>query len=154
MQTIVYNQLDKYREYNSLLNDCLKYVTINEQAKLRLRLYKQLLINRENEIQEMKEKLSEAEKTFKEIEFDYRPLKQEAIKAYNEAKVLTNDLSPQDEDFKPINRTFAKLPLTIEEIDKEIAVAQTKMFCMKQSVDAENVKYQRQSRLIIIIDFL
>ncbi|XP_035736266.1 structural maintenance of chromosomes protein 5-like [Vespa mandarinia] len=139
IQTIVHNQLDKYREYNSLLKDCLKYVTINEQAKLKLYLYKQLLITRENENQELKEKLSEAEKTFKEIELDYKPLKQEAIKAYNEAKDLTNGLSPQDEEFKPINQTFAKLPLTIEEIDKEIAVAQTKVFCMKQNVDAENI---------------
>lgn len=124
----------------------MKYVTINEQAKLKLYLYKQILITRENEIQELKEELSEAEKTFKEIELDYKPLKQEAMKAYNEAKDLTNGLSPQDEEFKPINQTFAKLPLTIEEIDKEIAIAQTKVFCMKQNVDAENVKYQRQSR--------
>ncbi|XP_015177763.1 PREDICTED: structural maintenance of chromosomes protein 5 [Polistes dominula] len=139
IQDIVKKQLDKYKEYNSLLEDRWKYERIIEQAKLALHLYKMSLLNQENDIQDLKQELLEADKTFKELELQYRPLKQEAIKVFNEAKELTNGLSPQDEKFKPINQIFSKLPLTIEEIDKEIAVAQTKVFCMKQNVDAENI---------------
>ncbi|KAI4489641.1 hypothetical protein M0802_010900 [Mischocyttarus mexicanus] len=139
IQEIVIKQLDKYKEYNSLLEDCLQYTIITEQAMVALHLYKQILLNKENDTQELKEELSEAEITFKKFDVEYIPLKQEAIKAFNEAKDLTNGLSPQDEKFKSINQAFSKLPPTIEEIDKEIAVAQTKVFCMKQNVDAENI---------------
>ncbi|KAK2582225.1 hypothetical protein KPH14_004573 [Odynerus spinipes] len=139
IQTIICKQLDKYREYNSVLEDSFKYAAINEQAKLMLYLYKRLLITKENRTLFLKEKLTVAEQQFEEIELEYKPLKQEALKAYNEAKDLTNGLSPQDNEFKPINNAFSKLPLTIEEIDKEIAVAQTKIFCMRQDIDAENI---------------
>ncbi|KAI4478557.1 hypothetical protein M0804_011880 [Polistes exclamans] len=137
IQEIVNKQFDKYKEYNLLLGDCLKYLTIIEQAKLTLHLYKQILLHTENDSHDLKQELESADKTFKELELEYKPLKQEAIKAFNEAKDLTNGISPQDEAFKLINQAFSKLPLTIEEIDKEIAVAQTKVFCMKQSLDAE-----------------
>lgn len=139
IQKIICKQLDKYKQHNSLLENSYKYRLSNEKAKLTLHLYKQLLVTTEYKNQEMKEKLSQAKKKFEEYELEYKPLKQVAMKAFSSAKDLTNGLSPQDEDFAPINHAFSKLPLTIEEIETEIAKAQSKVFCMKQNVDAENI---------------
>jgi len=94
---------------------------------------------KETEADELKNKFITAEKIFKEHDEEFQPLKKEAETLYKEALTSTNNLSPQDDAFKAFNKAFEKLPATIAEINNELNIAQAKVFCMAQNVDAENV---------------
>lgn len=94
---------------------------------------------KENEAEELKDKFIIAERVFKRHDEEFQPLKKEAERLYKEALTSTDNMSPQDDAFKAFNKAFEKLPATIAEINNELNVAQAKVFCMAQNVDAENV---------------
>ena len=98
-----------------------------------------MLRQKQNDSQELRDRCDDAERTFKALEEELRPLKNEVEKLYKEALATTNGLSPQDKGFKPFNNAFEKLPPTIEEIEEDLRTSQAKVFCMTKNDDSENV---------------
>lgn len=139
LQAIIKKQLQMYREYNIILKECFKCVTNNDEVKFALALLQQTLVIKENDVAELKNTLKNTERIFKQHDEEFQPLKREAERLYNEALTSTDNVNPQQDAFKPINKAFEKLPATIAEINKELNISQAKVFCMAKNVDAENV---------------
>ncbi|KAL0107255.1 hypothetical protein PUN28_015650 [Cardiocondyla obscurior] len=139
IKAIINKQLRMYKEYNTVLQECFNYNTNNVEIKIAVTLLQQTLISKENAVHELKDKFATAEKMFKQHDNEFQPLKKEAERLYSEALLSTNNLSPQDDAFKPLNKAFEKLPATINEINNELTVAQAKVFCMAKNMDTENV---------------
>lgn len=128
-----------YKEYNAILQECFNYNTSNVEVKFAISLLQQTLLNKENDVEELKDKFTTAERTFKKHDEEFQPLKREAERLYNEALTSTNNISPQDDAFKALNKAFEKLPATVAEINNELNTAQAKVFCMAKNLDAETV---------------
>lgn len=139
LQAIIKKQLQMYKEYNTVLKDCFNCNTNNVEIKFAITLLQQTLMTKENDAEELKDKFAKAEKVFKHHDEEFQPLKREAERLYNEALTTTNNINPQDNAFKPLNKAFEKLPATIAEINNELNIAQAKVFCMARNVDTENV---------------
>ncbi|XP_012059137.1 PREDICTED: structural maintenance of chromosomes protein 5 [Atta cephalotes] len=139
IKIIIKKQLKLYKEYNGILQECFNCNTSNVEVKFAITLLQQTLLFKETEADELKDKFITAEKIFKEHDEEFQPLKKEAETLYKEALTSTNNLSPQDDAFKVFNKAFEKLPATIAEINNELNIAQAKVFCMAQNVDAENI---------------
>lgn len=139
LQAIIKKQLQMYKEYNTILKDCFNCVTSNDEVKFALALLQQTLVIKENDAAELKDMFTNARRIFKQHDEEFQPLKKEAERLYNEALASTNNINPQDDAFKPVNKAFEKLPATITDINKELNIAQAKVFCMAKNVDAENV---------------
>lgn len=139
IKAIIKKQLQMYREYNIILKECFKCVTNNDEVKFALALLQQTLVIKENDVAELKNTLKNTERIFKQHDEEFQPLKREAERLYNEALTSTDNVNPQQDAFKPINKAFEKLPATIAEINKELNISQAKVFCMAKNVDAENV---------------
>lgn len=138
-QAIIKKQLQMYKEYNTILKECFNCVTKNNGVKFAIALLQQSLIVKENEAAELKDMFINAERTFKQHDQEFQPLKKEAERLYNEALTSTNNINPKDNEFKSFNKAFEKLPATINEINKELNIAQAKVFCLAKNIDAENV---------------
>lgn len=136
---IIKNQIQFYTEYNSIVKEHFTGMTANEEIKFTTMLLQKTLMSKENSAEDLKHKFAEAEKTFKEYEEEFQPLKRETERFYNEALQITNNIHPQDRAFQSLNKIFEKLPATIPDINKELNIAQTKVFCMAKNIDAENV---------------
>lgn len=130
-----------YGEYNAILKECFDCVTQSERVKFTVTLLQQNLMTKENEVEELKDKLTQAEKMFKEHDERFQPMKREAEKLYNEALKSTDNISPKDSAFKTFNKAFEKLPATIAEINNELEICHAKVYCMAKNVDADNVSY-------------
>lgn len=128
-----------YKEYNAIQEECFDHNTSNVEVKFAISLLQQTLLNKENDVEELKDKFTTAERTFKKHDEEFQPLKREAEKLYNEALTSTNNISPQDDAFKALNKAFEKLPATVAEINNELNTAQAKVFCMAKNLDAEIV---------------
>lgn len=128
-----------YKEYNVVLKECFNCNTSNVEIKFAITLLQQTLMTKENDAEELKDKFTKAERTFKQHDEEFQPLKREAERLYNEALASTDHLSPQDEAFITMNKAFEKLPATIAEINNELNIAQAKVFCMAKNMDTENV---------------
>lgn len=128
-----------YKEYNAVLEECFKCSTSNVEIKFAITLLQQTLMMKENDAEELKDKFVEAERIFKQHEEDFQPLKREAERLYKEALTTTDNLNPQDKEFKVFNKAFEKLPATIPEINNELHIAQAKVFCMAKNLDVETV---------------
>lgn len=128
-----------YKEYNAIQEECFDHNTSNVEVKFAISLLQQTLLNKENDVEELKDKFTTAERTFKKHDEEFQPLKREAEKLYNEALTSTNNISPQDDAFKALNKAFEKLPATVAEINNELNTAQAKVFCMAKNLDAETV---------------
>lgn len=139
LQAIINKQLQRYKEYNIVLEECFNYNTSNVEIKFAITLLQQTLITKENDAVELKDKFVTAERIFKQHEEEFQPLKREAERLYKEALASTDNLNPQDNAFKSLNKAFEKLPATINGINHELNIAQAKVFCMAKNVDAENV---------------
>ncbi|XP_025994604.1 structural maintenance of chromosomes protein 5 [Solenopsis invicta] len=139
IKTVIKKQLKMYKEYNEVLLECFNCNIGHVEVKFALALLQQTLIIKENDVEELKDKFKTAEKLFKQHDEEFQPLKKEAERLYNEALVLTDNLNPQDDAFKPFNKAFEKLPATIPEINNELKTAQAKVFCMAKNVDAEDI---------------
>ncbi|RLU20141.1 hypothetical protein DMN91_006747 [Ooceraea biroi] len=139
IKVIINEQLKMYENYNVILKECFDCIIRNEEIKFALTLLQQSLVSKENEIEELKDKFTEAERIFKQFDEDFQPLKKEAHRLYKEALKTTENINPQDDAFKPYNKAFEKLPTTIAEINNELNIAQAKVFCLAKNIDAENV---------------
>ncbi|XP_072759051.1 structural maintenance of chromosomes protein 5 [Anoplolepis gracilipes] len=139
IKAIIKKQFQMYKEYNAILKECFNCVKRNDEVKFAIALQQQTLVIKENEVAELKDMLKNAERIFKRYDEEFQPLKKETERLYNEALASTNNIKPQDNDFKPLNKAFGKLPATIADINKELNIAQAKVFCMAKNVDAENV---------------
>lgn len=138
-QAIVKKQLRMYEECNTVLKECFDCIVSNEEIKFAITLLQQNLVTNENDVEKLNDEFTKAERTFKQHDEDFQPLKKEAERLYNEALSMTNNINPQDNAFKPYNKAFEKLPATIADINNELNVAQAKVFCLAKNVDAENV---------------
>ncbi|XP_071634268.1 structural maintenance of chromosomes protein 5 [Temnothorax longispinosus] len=132
-------QLQKYKECNAVLRECFDCNTSNVDLKFAIALLQQTLMTKENDAEELKDKFTKAERTFKQCDEEYQPLRREAERLYKEALATTKNLSPQNKEFKIYNKAFEKLPVTIAEINNELNTAQAKVFCMAKNVDTENI---------------
>ncbi|KYQ56942.1 Structural maintenance of chromosomes protein 5 [Trachymyrmex zeteki] len=139
IKAIIKKQLKLYKEYNGILQEYFNCNTSNVEVKFAITLLQQTLLFKENEAEELKDKFIIAERVFKRHDEEFQPLKKEAERLYKEALTSTDNMSPQDDAFKAFNKAFEKLPATIAEINNELNVAQAKVFCMAQNVDAENI---------------
>ncbi|XP_050458298.1 structural maintenance of chromosomes protein 5 [Cataglyphis hispanica] len=142
IKAIIKKQLQMYKEYNTILKECFNCVTSNDEVKFAIALLHQTLVVKENEAADFKDMFTNAERIFKQHDEEFQPLKREAERLYNEALTSTNNINPQDNMFKSLNKAFEKLPATISEINKELHIAQAKVFCMAKNVDAENVLHE------------
>ncbi|XP_071557366.1 structural maintenance of chromosomes protein 5 [Temnothorax nylanderi] len=132
-------QLQMYKECNAVLRECFDCNTSNVDLKFAIALLQQTLMTKENDAEELKDTFTRAERTFKQYDEEFQPLKRETERLYKEALTSTNNLNPQDDDFKTYNKAFEKLPATIAEINNELNTAQAKVFCMAKNVDTENI---------------
>lgn len=139
IKAIIKKQLQIYKEYNAILQDCFNCNTSNVEVKFAITLLQQTLMLTENNAEDLKDKFKIAERLFKRHDEEFQPLKKEAERLYNDALATTDNISPQNDAFKPFNKAFEKLPATIAEINNELNVAQAKVFCMAKNVDAENI---------------
>ncbi|KAG5343223.1 SMC5 protein, partial [Acromyrmex heyeri] len=157
IKTIIKKQLKLYKEYNGILQECFNCNTSNVEVKFAITLLQQTLLFKETEADELKDKFITAEKIFKRHDEEFQPLKKEAERLYKEALTSTNNLNPQDDMFKAFNKAFEKLPATIAEINNELNIAQAKVFCMAQNVDAENIlrEYEEmQNNILDLTEFI
>jgi len=146
LQAIIKKQLQMYKEYNEILQECFNCNTSNVEVQFAITLLQQTLMTKEIEAEELKDKFISAEATFKKHDKEFQPLKKEAESLYNEALISTNHLSPQDDAFKALNKAFEKLPSTIDGINNELNIAQAKVFCMAKNVDSENVSMMENTK--------
>ncbi|XP_076749456.1 structural maintenance of chromosomes 5 isoform X2 [Xylocopa sonorina] len=144
IKVILGKQLKLYKSYNSLLDESFKSTTANEQTELALKLHKRTLRTKVNDSQDLRDKLKVAEDNMRQLNQEIQPLKHEVQKIFNEALETTNGVSPSEAEFAPINKIFAKLPPTMEEINNELNIAHAKVFCMGNNVDGENILRQYQ----------
>lgn len=112
--------------------------------KFTLTLLQQSLVMKENEAEELKDKLAKAERIFKQYDEEFQPKKKETQRLFNEALRSTDNISPKDNGFKVFNKAFEKLPATIAEINNELEVCQAKVYCLAKNVDAENVSAREE----------
>lgn len=141
IQDVIKNQFVSYQKLNTILEDCFEFEKANGRCKLELKLEQQKLRQSNNDSQELRDKCDEAERIFKSLEEELRPLKNEVENLYKQALESTNKISPQDKRFKTFNTAFEKLPNTIDEIDEDLRTAQAKVFCMGKNDDSENVRF-------------
>jgi predicted nucleic acid-binding Zn-ribbon protein len=139
LQAIIKEQLKMYKEYNEALLECFNCNTDNVEVKFELELLQQTFITVKNNVEELNDKFETTKKLLEHHDEEFQPLKREAERLYNEALILTDNLSPQDDAFKSFNKAFEKLPATIPEINNELNTAQAKVFCMAKNIDAEDV---------------
>ncbi|KAG5329555.1 SMC5 protein, partial [Acromyrmex charruanus] len=157
IKAIIKKQLKLYKEYNGILQECFNCNTSNVEVKFAITLLQQTLLFKETEADELKDKFITAERIFKRHDEEFQPLKKEAERLYKEALTSTNNLNPQDDMFKAFNKAFEKLPATIAEINNELNIAQAKVFCMAQNVDAENIlrEYEEmQNNILDLTEFI
>lgn len=153
-QAIIKEQLQIYKEYNTILKESFNCVTKNNEVKFAIALLQQSLIIKENEAAELQDMLTNAERTFKQYDEEFQSLKREAERLYNEALASTNNINPKDNAFKPLNKAFEKLPATINEINKELNIAQAKVFCLAKNIDAENVSVTYNKGYKILLTYV
>nr|XP_003704386.1 PREDICTED: structural maintenance of chromosomes protein 5 [Megachile rotundata] len=139
IKEVLNKELKIYESYNKELEECFKYITDNEQAELALKLQNRTLRMKVNDSQDLRDKLKVAEDKVRQITSEMQPMKNEIQRLYKEALETTNGISPTDEAFAPINKIFNKLPLTVEEINNELNIAQAKVFCMGNNMDGESI---------------
>ncbi|EFN85556.1 structural maintenance of chromosomes protein 5 [Harpegnathos saltator] len=139
IKVIIKEQLNRYKQYNTVLKEYFDCVMSNEEIKFALSLLQETLATTENETIVLKDKYIAAEKIYKQHDEEFQPLKKAAGDLYNEALLTTDNISPQNPAFKFLNKLFEKLPATIEDINKEMGTAQAKVFCMGKNVNVENV---------------
>ncbi|XP_017884045.1 structural maintenance of chromosomes protein 5 [Ceratina calcarata] len=142
IKLILEKEFKIYKEYNAVLKQCFKYTTTSEQAELTINMHKRLLRVKGNELQDMRGKLKEAEDYVRRLSQEAQPMKSEAERLYKDALETTHNITPSDKAFEQINKIFTKLPPTIEEINKELNIAQAKVFCLGNSGDGENILQQ------------
>ncbi|XP_012286301.1 structural maintenance of chromosomes protein 5 isoform X2 [Orussus abietinus] len=144
IQNVIRKQFKSYAMYSALFAECLDNIADTDQKKLELKVLKQVLRAKEEGSHELREKCAAAERTFKALDEELSPLKEDTKRMYKEALESTNGLNPQDKKFESINRAFLKLPASISEINEEIKVAQAKVFCLERNADndAENTLHE------------
>ncbi|XP_051166122.1 structural maintenance of chromosomes protein 5 [Leptopilina boulardi] len=139
IQDMIKTQISLYEKLNTILEDCFVFEKVNGQSKLELKIEQQKLRQYQNDSQELRDKCDNAERIFKNLEEELRPLKNEVENLYKQALESTNKINPQDKRFQKFNTVFEKLPNSIEEIDEELRTAQAKVFCMGKNDDSENI---------------
>ncbi|KAL7298761.1 hypothetical protein TKK_0008507 [Trichogramma kaykai] len=132
-------QLTVYRQYNKLVDDCYKTFLISEELKLQLRVTKNLLANKNNEVSDLRESHKAAEDNYKILERECKPIKEEVARLFKVAKDSTDGLAYGDENFEPIKRVFARLPGTLPEIFQEIDTTQAQLYCIANAHDADKI---------------
>ncbi|XP_076630120.1 structural maintenance of chromosomes 5 isoform X2 [Colletes latitarsis] len=142
IKVILNKQLDLYEKYNVKLEECSKYITTNQQDELALKLQNQFLRLKVNESQDLREKFKAAEDKVRRLTSEMQSMKNEVQRMYDDALETTNGISPSEKAFAPINKVFNKLPPTLEEINKELNIAQAKVFCMGHDTDGENILHE------------
>ncbi|XP_033330198.2 structural maintenance of chromosomes 5 isoform X2 [Megalopta genalis] len=145
IKTLLNKQLQTYKTYNAELEECFKSITASEQTELAIKLQNRTLTMKVNESQDQRDNLKEAQENVRQLGIEMQPMKNEVQKMYKEALETTNNISPSDDAFAPINRIFSKLPPTIEEINNELNIAQAKVFCMGNNMDGENVLHEYET---------
>lgn len=145
IQDMIKTQISLYEKLNTILEDCFVFEKVNGQSKLELKIEQQKLRQYQNDSQELRDKCDNAERIFKNLEEELRPLKNEVENLYKQALESTNKINPQDKRFQKFNTVFEKLPNSIEEIDEELRTAQAKVFCMGKNDDSENVCFMLQN---------
>ncbi|XP_043259904.1 structural maintenance of chromosomes protein 5 isoform X1 [Colletes gigas] len=142
IKVILNKQLDVYEKYNVELEECSKYITTNQQVELALKLQNRFLRLKVHESQDLREKFKAAEDTIKRLNSEMQSMKNEVQRMYADALETTNGISPKEKAFAPINKVFNKLPPTLEDINKELNIAQAKVFCMGHDTDGENILHE------------
>ncbi|OXU28125.1 hypothetical protein TSAR_002632 [Trichomalopsis sarcophagae] len=158
IQAAVLKQLQHYRQYNKLLDDLYKNIIINEEFKLQIKMEKNKLANKENDSHDLREEFNNAERDYENLNRELQPLKAELKSAYDTAKESTGGLEPEDKDFAPLMKSFAKLPATIEKLFEEIQATQARIFCLtndqqeaKRVLDQFNIAKRHLEELDVLI---
>ncbi|XP_076240283.1 structural maintenance of chromosomes 5 isoform X2 [Calliopsis andreniformis] len=139
IKVLLNKQLNIYKTYNAEMEECFKFITTNQQVELALKLQNRSLRIKTSNSQDLRDELKVAEEIVKKLNMEMSLRKNEVQGLYQEALRVTDGISPSDKAFEPINKTFNKLPPTIDEINNELNIAQAKVFCMGNSGDNENV---------------
>lgn len=146
MQKILKNQLQVYAQYNAQLSECFQSITDNAQKKFELDLQQRVYASQVNESQHLRDQCTLAEQTFKRLESELAPLRKATMKLYDEAMLSTGQVNPQNPKFRTYALAFAKLPVTLEEIEAEHQAAQGQLYCLGENADGEavrNLKYRQ-----------
>ncbi|XP_046478425.1 structural maintenance of chromosomes protein 5 isoform X1 [Neodiprion pinetum] len=139
IQAVVKAQVKVYKKYNEALEEYIETSKNGAHSKLEMKLLQRTLVAKTNEYREMKERCAAAERTVRKCEMELQPLRTEASRLREAAKVMTNGLEPQNKDFAKLNKAFSKLPNNIEDINDELKVSQAKVFCLGNNADGDNV---------------
>lgn len=130
-----------------MLEELHKNFVINEEIKLQIKLNKNKLALKENDCQDLREEFSNAERNCRLLENELVPLKHLVQESYNKAKESTGGLIYGEPEFESIKKSFAKLPPTEDEINEEIQITQTKIFCLSNDDQDAN----RVSKYLMIL---
>lgn len=132
--------MDVYREINRMLEDIYNCSVVNEIGRLSLKIQQRKLANEKSDSDDLRGRLDMARRTYKQLDGDLKPLRNDAEKLLKEAKETTDDLTPSDPGFKELETAFNKLPPSLPEIEKDLSDIKSRLFCMgRDGNDGEHV---------------